>query len=313
MNFWKTPEDEKRFTELIKTVIKEPILLFVGAGISKRAGYPLWRELLKFVYSKINEIPEHEGFIDNYNYKDNPKKQAQVCKNLIGDDVYAIIFDRFTNEEEYDIREFTDIHTYISQINKFKNILTTNYDTCLEKAFELDRNEWFPNCDPSLLFNDNKQIFHIHGQIVREDINSVRSIIFTEDDYSDVYNKLHMLPGFLNTCFLDFSILFIGFAMDEFYINGILERVIKTIDYMNEYAANRNQREVIRKKHFAILDTSENDNDEFDKKLLSIGVEPIRYNPTPYYKECKDIIKLLKERIYQNEFINLDEKDPSDI
>lgn len=304
-----TPEivqHKETYSELLDTIKREPTSVLVGAGISNRAGYPLWGELLELLLNSVRLIPGNENFEPKH---ETDLKKAQEFQDELGDSYYDLIFDRFTNEEEHKLLEFVDIHTYLMAITQFKCIVTTNYDTCLERAREIPSESWFPNLNPADI--DKNLVYHLHGYIDAGNQDSVRSIVLSENDYEIVYDPRHDTYNFLLNYFQNFNVVFLGFSMEDESVMAIMKYVNEAIEYNNRYPQNRGRPRTLR-KHFALLPLLNKDTTGFDQSLNDLGVRVIRYSATQYFPENKDIVKHMRGFLNQDDLTSLEEKSPDE-
>ena len=123
-------ENEDRKRELIELVASGEAVLIVGAGSSARLGYVTWDGLLEELENLANSCGE--GL--DQSRKGNPLAYAEDIKSHIEktDDIgkyYHSLYELFRpNAQGYD-----EFHRLLIDL-PFRGILTTNYDTVLEKA-----------------------------------------------------------------------------------------------------------------------------------------------------------------------------------
>ncbi|OJG92718.1 hypothetical protein RV15_GL002663 [Enterococcus silesiacus] len=199
---------------------------FVGAGISKTLGLPLWLELFKNAkkgldddFLKLFERRYEEKNIDKLvdcilefnpliqNHKDLKMKliKPQVIKNFTPDELEKSILPKLLDlDSEY--------------------IITTNYDDSLEQCNKITNNgydvskniktfEGFEN------LKDEKYIFHLHG-----DINRLDSMVVTHKDYEELYSDeigKKILTGLVSK----YSMLFLGFSMNDQYFSNEFKNI----------------------------------------------------------------------------------------
>lgn len=203
--------------EIINAVDNKKLLIFIGAGVSKLYGYPLWDELAK----KLVERGAKEKLISL------SEKEVLLCSNFSSMEIVTIMshkFDLVRQGQGVDciIEELTS-----SKINKrLKNriskylsnysapIITTNADDSLETSKALsDRSvvNDFTKYDPNE--HDRLSIIHLHGSIKQKS-----SMIFTSEQYAKAYTIDEPFGQKLTQLFNDKSwvILFLGYGIHEF-------------------------------------------------------------------------------------------------
>lgn len=214
------------------------VVPFVGSGISKSLGLPLWLEMFKHAREQIpDELKKafdlyyDKGDIDgiitcilNMAPMINTKKDLKM--NLIKPVITA------TKVENEELKK-----SVLSKLldKNWEYIITTNYDLLLEQANQVIGG----NFNKSLTLRtfegfeeleDMEYIFHIHG-----DLNSMDSMIVDKEDYEEMYGSaanMKVLSGLVNK----HSLLFLGFSLNDKYFSeefgGICE---SNKDYCTNY------------------------------------------------------------------------------
>ena len=261
-----TPEEldtnEKGKTELINAIKNNETILFVGAGLSQPI-CPSWQGLI----SKLEDLAKRidTSFKPNENLRKKSLLQyvdsiKQFIKDKEGD------LNKYYNELRriFKKEDCEDKHRKLFKI-PFLGFITTNYDLILEKALrESDQNNismkyWFtlakdsgpPDVSDFFLSLNNslsmeKKIAHIHG--VYDDPSN---IILSLEDYLINYGyDANGVPKIAPTLHYKFlwsllatrRVIFIGFSMNDDYINLMLKIVCKDLWRWNS------------KSHFLITD-----------------------------------------------------------
>ena len=130
-------ENEARKRELIELVASGEAVLLVGAGSSKRVGYPDWRGLLKDLEDLTNEFSD--GFESDKRMREKfPLKYAEEIKLHVcqsgGLKKYHTLLRRLLElGPDLEYPPFEKLHKTLVSL-PFRGILTTNYDIVLEAA-----------------------------------------------------------------------------------------------------------------------------------------------------------------------------------
>ena len=236
---------------LLEEIQRKNCCVFIGAGLSRPAGYPSWEELVNRLKEKA-EIKNGEKLEDrDSNYYD----RAEEYKRILGDDFPHLLIHEFNPNENK--QNWMPIHLDIVQM-PFVAFVTTNYDCLIENALgkigQRPTYSFYPTLPRTHL--RNRQVFHIHGIIDYHDLLKTQgSVIFTRSDIDLAYDqeKDSSLLDFLYCLYTELTILFIGFNIND----PIMMRVLQ-----NCYLQYQRKKEIIYEKkldpikeiqHYALL------------------------------------------------------------
>lgn len=265
-----SPESIPVITELKSDF--SSVIPFVGAGISKELGLPLWLEILRLAKEKL-AFKYHDTF-DTFYDKGNIDKLIDLIKELIpllNTDKKIkknLILPQVKLKLAEGIAENSTAH-YILKLNS-SYVITTNYDSLLEQI----NTEFHLNYDESKTLNTfsgfddldkEKFIFHIHG-----DINDTDSMIVTKDDYKNMYDnkkRQRVLTGLI----MRKSLLFMGFSLnDEYFSKEFSDICLANKDYATNYMIcleNQTSTNLIKENiNYIIINTKSIDKDSYDAK-----------------------------------------------
>ena len=201
-----------RIFELIR---KEEVVLFVGAGMSRYAGYPSGEKLSEILYDNLtNDLKTDIDFPNNL------PKLAEDISNLMGNKNYLFeILKREFEKKPISV----ETHQLLAKIPHFKTIITTNYDSLIESTNEqievIRKSKDYPIAD-----SKKTLLFKIHS-----DLSDTEKIILTNSDYNDYFVKSNEYSIFWNAVkdrLASNHILFIGYSMEDSNINVILQKII---------------------------------------------------------------------------------------
>ena len=108
------------------------LVVFVGAGTSFDSGMPSWSEAIKIIADRLGIMEEQLDYIKipQYYYNSRGKKEyAELMREI------------FKCDDDLDIQ---DVHKKIIQLNAH-TIITTNYDSLIEKAAKINCGKRKPN------------------------------------------------------------------------------------------------------------------------------------------------------------------------
>lgn len=204
------------FEELRNSIREENVILFVGAGISATLGLPNWSQL-------ISQISFDLGYDDRLfkQYGDSLvlAEYYVINKGRIGE--LRSWMDSNWNISTEDIKK-SEIYEYITKLN-CPIIYTTNYDHCLETAFEAWGKKYkrivdvddFVGIDPQ-----TTQIIKFHGDTISDD-----SIVLTESSYFKRLDFESPLDIKLRSDMIGKSILFIGYSLSDINIRLLIYKL----------------------------------------------------------------------------------------
>lgn len=203
--------------EIIHAINNDNLAIFIGAGVSRIIGCKGWDEL---AFKLVNACYLSRNNIDKkcINYKEKEslsnikdhKKTITICHSILKDNDLENIFYlhlKASLEAKDELQETFDIYNELSQIPAL--FITTNADELFDNKFHESRIQiqisQFNNVNI-----DKQNLYHIHGSI-----RDKQSLVFTVDQYLKRYQDIKF-QGFLNEIFSKYTILFVGYGLNEF-------------------------------------------------------------------------------------------------
>lgn len=253
------------FQDLLDAVDRGRVVPFIGAGMSKPMGMPLWGEALKQLLARLPAAngPAITALIDAGQY-------LAAAQALVDHDAVQVTnFVRTT----YRIQKIK-LDGPMLLVPRFAKgcIVTTNFDDAIEQTYRRDKVE-FPaymhgtqehNFFPRLVRGD-RCLLKLHG-----DADNPATHILTQDQYGDGYGDpfdFHKpLPKALRQIFVSQSLLFLGCSLDQDWTLELFEQA-KAAD---EYAVPN---------HYAILPAPVDAQTKQQKetRLLTLNIQPLWY------------------------------------
>ncbi len=242
-------EAKKELGALLK---KNKLCIFAGSGISVPApsNLPTWDEFVdKYIdiCKEINEMVDStlkfkELLDDAQSYKTKSaintltvlKDKIRFCKKH---GMSTTIYDEMLNEL-FAAKDFNDYHSTIVDTN-YKYILTTNYDTLLDKAAKMHKHYdlvqriySYKNLQgiSEAIYTEEPAIIHIHGiatEVVLEDF------ILTADDYKRIRDKNKGIRTLLNILFMNYSMLMVGYGASDPHLEDVIEDINLSFGWMD--------------------------------------------------------------------------------
>ncbi len=192
--------------------------VLVGAGASAGAGLPLWGKLLD------NMISAAEGHLvisadKAAQYRllaGKPEKYLTVASGLKDD--LKVYFDEFVESTFVTPRPIpTGLHEALVALEKLQFVLTTNYDTIIERAYRVR--------DPDVSVCTFKEIGEIQRRLSKREFFILKAhgdatkvtngIILTDVDYRELLFRQRGYQSLLSSMFTMFTIVFVGASMTD--------------------------------------------------------------------------------------------------
>jgi hypothetical protein len=284
------------------------VVPFLGAGISKNYGYPLWdgivNEIIEAICSsdksmKNTSIAKAKKKLEEKKYMDTIDI---LVKNFGRLDVYLeYIMENISNIESKRNLQKNCIDTFGEKLVLFpsKKYLTVNYDTVIENelnanSISKDDIEILTPHDfirkRSKIADDKFQVYHLHGVYTQQD-----TLIFSRDDYDDFYGLISeekmVLRRFGEKIFelyATYCFLFIGYSFN-FYQDRLCD--ILQITSKSPFAKGY---------HYAFLNTnSVDDLEKKERELIGLKIKVIWYSAElDNNEQHKQAIKALLSSIF---------------
>ena len=263
--FIKESDQQAVFLDLVDAIRTGRIAPFVGAGLSKPCGYPMWGEALRKITQKLNglAVEEIEPLIVQYEYL----QAAQMLYDAAAEQVQHFIKTEF--------RQRGAINGPVRLLPELANgcIVTTNFDTVIEDLFR-DRGQPLDgymhgtqagNNFVQRLLRGERCILKLHG-----DAGQANTHVFTQAQYKAAYGEpfafQNQLPKALRQIFISHSLLFLGCSLEQ-------DRTLDLFKSIVDEAAFEIP------DHFALLNepATPQDRTRREAQLLQLKIRPLWY------------------------------------
>lgn len=259
---------------LKESIKQRKVILFVGAGVSRNIGLPLFSNLIDQVADKLGYTPavfktlsNYQSLVEYYQIKNNGIKD--LCESM----------DKQWHEKGVEVFNTTSIYKNIVELD-FPFIYTTNYDNWLERAFDYYQKPYIKIVgvqDFLEINNKDTQIIKFHG-----DFSDDSTIVLTESSYFERLDFSSPLDIKFQSDGIGMSILYIGYSLDDINMRLLLYKLSKIWEKNKE----------IRPASYIFL-TRPN---EVEQKILeSRGVYPIVSEIDDSGKGLTDFLEKLRK------------------
>jgi hypothetical protein len=266
---------KKLLTEYGRALRQRSAAVFIGAGMSKRAGYPTWRELFDDVIKDLD--------LDSANCDLTEVAQFLVNKAHGRTHINKLIMERFL-EKKVVPKELIKLAGL-----PVTNVWTTNYDPLIESAFRVIGKDLTVVYTSAQLMQPYKYptvLYKMHGSV-----DEAASCVISKQDF-ETYARDK--PAFLNLLSADYvgkTFLFLGLSFSDPNLNHVLSTSFAVF--------KENQRQ-----HFAVLPYPQRSGSrsraqfEYERKRFEYWVDDLgRYGISVYVVESFDQIDGLVEEL----------------
>lgn len=283
------------FNKLSK--LNQKPVLFVGSGLSQRyLKSPTWWGLLEKISEKLKIDKSLLERWTSDNYEEIAERLEAICfstkrKELLleSDDIrrpFRELIVEILNEYTVDNSEYEKEISILSGID-YQKLITTNYDSLLEKSvFNIENEEIYIHNDD--LFSSetkNKKLYKIHGSI-----DKPSSMIITKSDYDQFFEKSKYIYSKLLTMFVESPIIFLGYSLSDRNIKDILTTLTATLSqkdlkqfqervYIISYSSDDKPEYFLEKEELALL----------NGLLINVNIFYLRNNYQQLYEVLRDI------------------------
>lgn len=258
--------------------------ILVGAGASAGAGLPLWGKLLENMIDagQAYGVVSLEKAAQYRILAKKPDKYLMVAAGL-KDDV-QVYFDEFM--ETTFIKPCpapTGLHEALVALDKLQFILTTNYDTIIERAYRAKK--------PDVSVCNFKDSGEIQRRLWKREFFILKAhgdaakmgdgVILTEGDYRNLLYRQRGYQSLLSTMFTMFTMLFVGASMTDPEITLLLGYIA------DAYTPSSGQ------CHFALMAKEDITTVETDRWLKDFKVQIIPVSKANDYAEMTEFLVAL--------------------
>jgi hypothetical protein len=210
-----TPASLNRLRQAIRE--KSPLVVWVGAGASRWAELPSWRDsakrMRKVFRNKVANYPDERA--DSLIASQDYPGLFQLCKDLDRSLYNKTLLELFNSPTLTPLYlQFIDALKMITPIQ----VVTTNVDLCLEQQLGvidvIERSD-IERCSESIR-RGISFVAKLHGSV-----SSIESCVFTTLDYQQVKNHKEYTSA-IKSVFSSASVIFLGYGLKDEYVVSLL-------------------------------------------------------------------------------------------
>lgn len=209
---WRPTTDQSRFIKRYAQALGSgDVAVFVGAGLSRAAGFVDWRTLLRDIASDLHlDVDRETDLIAIAQYHLNEKRSRGRLNQVIVDELAGSAAP-------------TRSHSILARL-PIPTVWTTNYDQILERSFEdagkiVDLKLTQENLAHAKRGRD-VVLYKMHGCVTQP-----HAAVVTKDDYEQYAMKRTLFVESLKGDLIARTFLFLGFSFTDPNIDYILSRV----------------------------------------------------------------------------------------
>jgi len=288
MTFLRKSNQQAVFSDLIELIRRQRVAPFLGAGVSKPAGYPLWGEALERLGGNIATLDEaviNDLLVKN-KYLEAAQKIVEASEYQLTNYVQTTFRTKYDNDAEREA--IPKIFKLLPRLSK-GCIVTTNFDCLIEEAFKAKQAPLIDGYMHGIqqghnfvqrLLRGDRCILKLHG-----DVSQPGSYVFTEQQYEAAYGNpieySNQLPRALRQIYISNSLLFLGCSLSQ----------DKTLELFKEVKDGQ-QFEI--PDHFAIISEPEDieEKQSTEDRLLDIKIRPIWYKSDDQHAMATKLVEL---------------------
>jgi hypothetical protein len=202
---------EKVVVSIAQNARARQLVLFVGAGVSMGAGLPGWQGLLDSLASEARDDKRGELDVSRLQLLD-VRDQAQVISRRLGLDAF-----RLRLKAKVSVANHALAHGLLASLDPHE-VVTTNYDTLMERAFGEGRTPAVLPYSP--VGPGGRWVLKLHGTIEEE-----ASMVLTRTDYLGLVERTQALFGVVQAMLMNREMLFIGYSLSDDSFHRVVHEV----------------------------------------------------------------------------------------
>lgn len=268
----------ERFNRLHAQLDRRSVIPFVGAGLSRPTGFPLWGSFLEGLVADYRAIADPvREHLAACRYED----AAQLVLDRMGRDVFSEAIQNAFGSRTKTVKGPVQL---LPQLFK-RGCITTNFDYVLNRVYEssgcrLQGEFSGSRLDeaPRRLADEPHCLLRLHGEA-----DSVQGRVLTRNEYVACYGDGGKYREIFKLLIANTSLLFLGCSLS-------IDRTVHALRAIRQAAA------VDTPRHYAFLPFIEGtDREERRDELGQADIHPIWYPPEDHDQAIEDLLISLME------------------
>jgi hypothetical protein len=267
-----------RFNRLHAQLNKQSVLPFVGAGLSKPTGFPLWEGFLLGLTADYSAIATQ---IRTHLTHNRYEEAAQILMERMGPEVFAEAIQNAFGSRRKTLKGPVQLLPRIFT----RGCMTTNFDYVLNRVYEGSDCRFKGEFGgdrlieaPRRLADEPHCLIRLHGEA-----ESAQGRVLVSSEYESCYGGQGNYPDILKIIVGNSSLLFLGCSLS-------VDRTIEALREIKKSAVVQTPR------HFAFLPlTDEGDRESRRTELGRADIHPIWYPPEDHDQAIEDLLISLME------------------
>ena len=272
------------FEELQRCCERGFVIPFIGAGMSKSAGLPDWRE---YLLGQSDEAQlDHDAIRERLDVRGD-------YEGVMNDIIQRLTINRFERDFERSFRPPRKIVGAVTLLPKLfdNSVVTTNFDRVIEHVYENHKRPFVEKVTGRSRANaffraipaGDRYLLKLHGNI-----DNAADRVLSAEEYAEAYgnegdiNMAFPLPKLLKRLFTSYSFLFLGCSLT-------VDRTIQTFMRVAGEEGTDNL-----PHHYAVLPSPSDAGKklEMDRRLADAHITPLWY-PDGEHQHVEQILELL--------------------
>lgn len=209
------PDLREKAKSLAAIARRERLVLFIGAGASRGAGLPGWRELLDELAGEV----DLDSKSDAWKHTDNLDQGRLIAQRF--EERGQKLVDRISKRLDVPWHSLT--HGLLASL-PINEAATMNYDTLFELACDGARRR-FAVLPYQPARTGPRWLLKVHGSIGARPAD----IVLTREDYLRYADRRAALAGIVQALLITRHILFVGFSLQDETFHRIIDDVRKAV------------------------------------------------------------------------------------